>query len=249
MDRLFSFKPTVPEVKSEHFNATLGLITFLFEVGFIFEPNSRLPHTYLKGDKMKKCALIILPLLIASCALLQTKIDSEATNTAPGFEYKYPKTGDWILGSAKPGNVIIGKKTGGDDTSILATIKYGPIGLTNSELEELKKTGKIKAHSAEEIISSFKKNIEMDAKQGRVKNIKTKFEETKYDKGSCLTFSQTGEDNGKMPISNDGKWCFNSKAYSYIMLNMSARVPEGKRLPDLTLEKAEFFNSLVFTEK
>jgi hypothetical protein len=224
------------------------MVLFL-EWYFFFEHNMIQLHAYFMENEMKKCTLIILLLLITSCALLQTKVNSESTNTAPGFEYKYPKTGEWILGSAKPGNVVIGKKTEGDGISVLATVKYGFIGLTNSELEELKKTGKIKAHSVEEIISSFKINIETDAKQGRVKNIKTKFEEKKYDKGSCLTFSQIGEDNGKTPISNEGKWCFNSKVYSYIMLNMSARVPESKQLPNLTTEKAEFFNSLVFTEK
>ncbi|MGZ3768570.1 MAG: hypothetical protein ACXVCP_02400 [Bdellovibrio sp.] len=196
---------------------------------------------------MKKCALIILPLLISSCAFLQKKVDSYSTNSAPGFEYKYPQTGEWILVSSKPGNIIIEKKTEAQGTSVIATIKYGPIGLTNNEFEELKKTGKIKAHSAEEIISSFKKNIEADAKQGRVKNITTKFDETNYDMGSCLTFSQTGEDNGAMPISNMGKWCVNSRTYSYMMLNMSARVPEGSQLPDLTVEQTDFFNYLVFT--
>ncbi len=198
---------------------------------------------------MKKYVLLFLPLLVASCSLLQTKVDSNMTNTAPGFEYKYPETGDWILGSVNPGNVTIRKNTEGAKVSVLATLKYGPIGVTNTELAELKKTGKIKAHSTEEIILSFKKNIEADAKLGRVKNIKTKFEEKKYESGSCLIFSQTGEDNEKMPISNDGKWCINSKTYSYIMMNISARVPAGKPLPNLFAEKAEFFNSLIFTAK
>ena len=198
---------------------------------------------------MKTGILCILLLVFTSCTLMQKKVDSEAINSAPGFEYKYPKTGEWIFGNTEPGNIIIGKKTEGDLTSILASAKYGPIGLTNSEMSELKKTGKLKAHSESEIISSFKTNLENDAKQGRVKNIKSTYEEKKYDNGSCLIFSQTGEDNGTLPISNNGKWCFNKKTYSYIMLNISARGPEGKQLPNLTAEKNEFFSSLVFTEK
>lgn len=193
--------------------------------------------------------LIILLLFTASCSVLQKKVDPELTNVVPGFEYKFPKTGEWVLGSSKPGNIVIGKKAEEADSSVLATVKYGPIGLTNNELEELKKTGTIKAHSATEIISSFKMNIENDAKQGRVKDVKTKFEDKKYTHGSCLIFSQIGKDNGTTPISNEGKWCFNSKTYSYIMLNMSVRVPEGKRLPDLNSEKNEFFGSLNFIEK
>jgi hypothetical protein len=198
---------------------------------------------------MQRYTLIILLTLLSSCSLLQTKIDPESRNTVQGFEYKYPKTGEWILGSQNSGNIAIGKRTNSDEESVIATVRFGPIGLTNSELEELKKNGKSKAHSTEAIIASFKTNIEADSKQGRVKNIKTKFQEKKYDSGSCLLFSQSGEDNGKMPISNDGKWCFNSKTYSYIMLNISSRVQEGKQVPSLTSEKNEFFDSLIFNEK
>jgi hypothetical protein len=197
---------------------------------------------------VKISRLCVLSLLLTSCALFHKKVNSETTQFADGFEFKYPKTGVWYLGGSKPGNIVIGKKPE-DGISVLATVKDGPIGLTNSELAEAKKTGKIKMHSEAEIISSFKSNIENDAKQGRVKNIQSTFEEKKYDKGSCLIFSQVGEDDGRMPISNYGKWCFNSEAHSYIMMNITARVPEGKNLPDLTSEKNEFFNSLVFTEK
>ncbi|MBC7458002.1 MAG: hypothetical protein H7235_06965 [Bdellovibrionaceae bacterium] len=199
--------------------------------------------------KIKTFISVFLPLLIASCSMLQKKVNSESTNTVPGFEYKYPKTGEWLIGSIKDGNILIGKKVEADGTSVLATVKYGPIGITNNELAELKKTGKIKAHSPEEIISSFRTNLELDAQQGRVKNIKTKYEEKKYDKGRCLTFSQVGDDNGTMPILNEGLWCINSKTYSYIMLNISARVPAGRVVPNLSTEKSEFFGSLVFIEK
>lgn len=198
---------------------------------------------------MKIVTLSILILFLTSCALLQKNVDSKAVNYAPGFKYNFPKTGEWILGNSSPGNIIIGKKNTEKSSTVLATVKYGHIGLADSEMSELKKTGKIKAHSESEIISSFKSNLENDAKQGRVKKIKSNYEVIKYDNGSCLIFSQTGEDNGLMPISNYGKWCFNKKTYSYIMLNMSARVPEGQQLPSLTNEKTEFFNSIVFTEK
>jgi hypothetical protein len=198
---------------------------------------------------MKIIALLILPLFLTSCSLLQKKVNSEVTYSASGFEYNFPKTGEWFVGNAKPGNIIIGKKPEDDGTSVLATVRSGPMGITTKELEELKKNGSIKAHKATEVIASFKANVENDAKQGPVKNIKTKYEEKKYDLGSCLIFSQTGIDQGARQISNEGKWCFNSKSYSYIMLNLSARVPEGKTLPDFTSEKNEYFDSLVFTEK
>lgn len=171
-------------------------------------------------------------------------------NSAAGFEYRFPRTGDWFVSQSNPGSIVIGKKFDADGQSLIAIVKNGPIGVTRAELDEYNKTGKkIKANSESDIIDSFRKNIERDAKQGRVKNIQTKFSEKKYDFGSCVVFSQTGEDTGAMPISNDGKWCFNRRTYSYIMLNISARMPSGKKLPDLTSEKSEFFDSLIFTEK
>lgn len=194
--------------------------------------------------------LIVLASFLSSCATFQTKVNSELTNSAFGFQYHFPRTGDWYVSQSNPGNIVIGKKSENEGQSLVASVKSGPIGVTKAELDEYNKTGKkIKMNSESDIINSFRKNIENDAKLGRVENIQTKFSEKKYDLGSCLIFSQTGEDAGAMPISNDGKWCFNRRTYSYIMLNISARMAAGKKLPDLTSEKSEFFDSLVFTEK
>ncbi len=199
---------------------------------------------------MKFHHLTVFALFLSSCATFQAKVNSESTNSASGFEYHFPRTGDWFVSQSTPGNIIIGKKSDNEGQSLIASVKSGPIGVTKAELDEFNKTGKkIKANSESDIIESFRKNIERDAKLGRVKNIQTKFSEKKYALGRCLLFSQTGEDTGFLPISNDGQWCFNSRTYSYIMLNISARMPAGKKLPDLTSEKSEFFDTLVFTQK
>ncbi len=147
----------------------------------------------------------------------------------------------------------IGKKPSADGATTLAVVRWGPMGISNSDIEAARKQGKkvISAYTEAQVHTSFRKDIETDAAVGRVKNIRTNFIEKKYDGGSCLLFSQTGVDTtpkGPMPILNEGKMCFNSVAYRYLILNLSARVLEGKKLPDMSSERSEFFESVKFVK-
>ncbi len=189
-----------------------------------------------------------------SCSILQKKIDSNAVHEVAGYKFSFPKTGEWYLGESTAGKYSFGQKPSDDGSSTVGFVRSGPIGVATSEITAARKSGQniIKAKTTAEILSSFRKDIENDAKSGRVKDVRTTFTEKKYSEGGCLYYSQTGKDvtpKGLMPISNEGKMCFNNMSYSYIMMTLSSRVPNGKNLPSLEKEKTEFFESLVFTKQ
>lgn len=189
-----------------------------------------------------------------SCSILQKKIDSNTVHEVSGYKFRFPTTGEWYLGESTAGSFSFGQKPSDDGSSTIGLVRSGLIGVTTSEITAARKSGQniIKAKTTAEILSSFRKDIENDAKSGRVKDIRTTFTEKKYSEGGCLYYSQTGKDvtpKEMMPISNEGKMCFNKMSYSYIMMTLSSRVPNGKNLPSLEKEKTEFFESLVFTKQ
>lgn len=193
---------------------------------------------------LRKIIVISLSsLIVFSCShLVPKKTDvapsAGALQQVVGFNFQLPKTGKWLMGEASREEILFGQDPATSGASVVGLARHGEISKLTAVTTE------------KEILTDFKKKIEADSESGRVKNIKTIFSEKKFDKGSCLLFSQTGSDQtpkGAMPISNEGQWCFNTITKTYIMMNLSARVAAGQSLPNLQVAKSEFFDSLVFT--
>ena len=101
------------------------------------------------------------------------------------------------------------------------------------------------------MLEQFRKDIEDDAKDGRVKKIESFFGQTKYKDADCLSVTQKGEDQterGPMTLMLDGRVCLHpSKPYTFIWLSISERRPAGSAIgPTFSKQKNEFFESLEF---
>ena len=195
-------------------------------------------------DKIRLSVLLNLVLILAfsaGCSILQKKLDpSQEYTTDSGFQFRFPMSGEWYPGSPQNGMYMVGQKPTSDGTSKLAIVRHGPIHTPGG-----------KTMTNKEILDGFKKDIENEAKGGRVGKVKSNFSQKKYSGADCLTFEQSGEDNtanGAMNMNNDGMICLHPvKPYHFIWMAMSERWPLGKfgrsSFPE---DKKQFLNSLKF---
>lgn len=175
------------------------------------------------------------------CSLLQKKVDpAQEYTTDSGFQFRFPMSGEWYPGSPQNGMYMVGQKPTSDGTSKLAIVRHGPIHTPGG-----------KTMTNKEILDGFKRDIENEAKSGRVSKVKSNFAQKKYSGADCLTFEQSGEDNtanGAMNMNNEGMICLHpNRPYHFIWMAMSERWPLNKSSkPAFADDKKQFFNSLKF---
>jgi len=187
-------------------------------------------------------AILILALATA-CSLPQKKLDpSQEYSTDSGFQFRFPMSGDWYPGSPQNGMYMAGQRPTSDGTSKLAIVRHGPIYTPGG-----------KTLTNKEILDGFRRDIENEAKGGRVSKVKSNFSQKKYGGADCLFFDQSGEDNPasgamKMNMNNEGMICLHpNKPFHFIWMAISERWPLDKPgSPDFAHDKEQFLNSLKF---
>lgn len=187
--------------------------------------------------------LVALTLSVSACAMLQTKVDpNESQSTDGGFRFKFAMSGEWYAGQGNKGLYMVGQKPLSDGTSKLAIVRHGPIW-----------TGGGKPMTNKEILDGFRKDLEKEAQGGRASKVKSEFNQKKYKDADCMYFEQSGEDSpaqGPMSMNNDGLICMHPKhKYQFIWLAISERRPLGKSVSGSFAEdKNRLFESLEFLD-
>ncbi len=184
--------------------------------------------------------ILILAGSLQACSLMQKKVDpSERVVTDTGFEFRFPMKGEWYPGDGSRGQYVVGKKPSAEGTTTMALVRHGPIHTAGG-----------KAMTSSEILERFQKDIEAEAKAGRVAKVKSQFSRKKRGEAECLFFKQAGEDQGPqqvMNMTNDGMICLHpTKKYNFVWMAISQRTPLGRSPENLTEDEKLFFDSLSF---
>lgn len=188
------------------------------------------------------CTLVLL--FLASCVVARPKIDPTAEfKTQTGFRFRFAMPGEWQEGQSRAGQFTAGQKATGDGTTKVAVVRHGPLHTQGGV-----------PMSNDEIFRIFRRDIEAEAKGGRVGAagaVTSQFKRQKHNGADCMFFEQSGADQtaqGMMSLTNDGMICLHPKRpYTFIWMAISERRPLGKgRTAALEEDKKQLFATLDF---